>query len=300
MITLNGRNQSYSFEESKPLARPGKFSVVYKGVGDDGNYYLIKRLNSIATANLFEKEVKHPAFVKTIEQINDGHLVYLIRPFIEGFPLSELKKINWFVTEKNVFVLKSIIQKICEALTSLHQQELVHLDIRPHNILVGNINNIDSLFVSIIDLDMVRPFNNNSKIVNFPLLYAAPELMLKSNLIIDHRTDIYALALTIYEIIFDALPFSVGNPELILHLMLNKQLANRNADHSLMKVLNKAANKTAFPLPPSQLNDLEIQNVLLSGMNSRYTSVEEFRMNLLREIKFQPKWYSRLFQFLNR
>ncbi len=298
MIRLKGKYNEYYFDESRPFKKPGKFSTVFKGESNCGQSVLIKRLSEFNAENIYESSIKNPCFVKSIERIISDDHVYLIRSFAEGISLNDLKNTNWFASEKKILLLKRIISEISEALASLHTQQLVHLDIRPHNILVNTSNDSAKSIVSIIDLDMVRPFYASQEVTHFPLIYAAPELLLKKNTIIDNRTDIYALSITLYELIFNRRPFSNVNAELIMHLMLNKKLDQINNRHiQLVDVLNKASNKHTFNLPPNILDTQQVEELLLSGMNSRYNNIESFTSDLLNTINYDKRWISRLTQF---
>jgi serine/threonine protein kinase len=136
---------------------------------------------------------------------------------------------------------------------------------------------------------MVRPFNSIEEIKHFPLIYAAPELLLKKNKLIDNRTDIYALSIMLYELIFNKRPFLHANPELILHLMLNKKLDYvNNRTRSFVDILN---------LPPASLEEDQVEELLLSGMNSRYSNIVAFINELMNEIKLDNNWFARLTQF---
>ncbi|MFN5347341.1 MAG: protein kinase domain-containing protein [Bacteroidota bacterium] len=298
MITLKGQKSEYYFDVARPLKKPGKFSVVFKGENENGESFLIKQLNIYSSANIHESKITHPSFIKSKECINSDGCPYLIRPFVEGVSLNELNNTNWFSSEKKLEFLKKIIRELGEALASLHTLQLVHLDIRPHNIIINDSKDNKGSIVSIIDLDMVRPFNSNEEIKHFPLIYAAPELLLKKNKLIDNRTDIYALSITLYELIFNKRPFLHANPELILHLMLNKKLDYvNNRTCSFVDILNKAAGKNPFNLPPASLEEEQVEELLLSGMNSRYGNVLEFTNELMNQIKLDNNWFARLSQF---
>ena len=298
MITLTGKQSDYFFDAAKPLKKAGKFSTVFKGESNSGKSVLIKRLSEFNAANNYESRISHPCFVKTEDRIEADNHVYLIRPFVEGVGLNELKNTNWFASEKNILFLKRIINEISVALENLHSQQLVHLDIRPHNIIINESNDASKSIVSIIDLDMVRPFYLSEEIKFFPLIYAAPEMVLKKNNLIDNRTDIYSLAITLYELIFDKRPFVHMNAELILHLMLNKKLDYINKrTNTVVDILNKASNKHVFNLPPNVVDAQMVEELLLSGMNSRYQRVESFTNDLSNSITYQKSWLNRLTQF---
>lgn len=298
MSTLKGKQNEYYFDAGKPLKKPGKFSTVFKGINNCGQSVLIKRFSEFNAENIYESKITNPCFVKSIEHIETIENVYLIRPFVEGVGWNELTKTNWFASGKKILFLKRIISEVSEALSSLHAQQLVHLDIRPHNIIVNTSNSSAKTIVSIIDLDMVRPFYSSEEIKYFPLIYAAPETVLKKNNLIDNRSDIYSLAITLYELIFNKRPFVHANAELIMHLMLNKKLEHVDKrTNPLVEVLNKASNKHVFNLPPNVLGAQKVDELLLSGMNSRYQRVESFTNDLLNTINYQKNWMHRLTQF---
>jgi serine/threonine protein kinase len=298
LIRLKGQHNEYYFDASRPFKKPGKFSTVFKGESDCGQSVLIKRLREHNAENIYESTISNPCFIKSIERIGSNEQVYLIRPFVDGVSLNDLKNTNWFASEKKILLLKRIISEISEALASLHAQQLIHLDIRPHNILVNTSNDLAKSIVSIIDLDMVRPFNSNEEVKHFPLIYAAPELLLKQNKLIDNRTDIYALSITLYELIFNKRSFVHTNAELIMHLMLNKKLNYvNNRTNSLVDILNTAAGKKTFKLPPTYLEEEQVEELLLSGMDSRYCNIEKFTNELMNELKFENNWFKRLMQF---
>jgi serine/threonine protein kinase len=299
LIRLKGQHNEYYFDASRPFKKPGKFSTVFKGESNCGQSVLIKRLSEFNAENINESTIINPCFVKSIERIISDDDVYLIRSFAESISLNDLKNTNWFASEKKILLLKRIIFEISEALASLHSQQLVHLDIRPHNILVNTSNDSAKSIVSIIDLDMVMPFYSSDGVKYFPLIYAAPELLLKKNTIIDNRTDIYALSITLYELIKNKRPFLNVNAELIMHLMLNKKLDQINNRHiQLVDVLNKASNKHTFNLPPNVLDTEQVEELLLSVMNSRYNNIESFTSDLLNTINYDKSWISRLTQFI--
>jgi len=298
LITLKGQKSEYYFDVARPFKKPGKFSVVFKGENENGESFLIKRLNIYSSVNIHESKISHPSFIKSTEYINSDDCIYLIRPFVEGVSLNEMNKTNWFSSERKLEFLKEIIVELGEAIASLHALQLVHLDIRPHNIIINDSKDNNGPIVLIIDLDMVRPFYSNEEIKHFPLIYAAPELLLKKNKLIDNRTDIYALSITLYELIFNKRPFLHANPELILHLMLNKKLDYvNNRTRSFVDILNKAAGKDAFHLPPASLEEDQVEELLLSGMNSRYSNVITFTNELMKEIKLDNNWFACLTQF---
>ena len=137
-------------------------------------------------------------------------------------------------------------------------------------------------------------------IANFPLLYSAPELLLKRNQLIDQRTDIYAFSYTIYEVLFNLLPLRQSNPELLMHLMLTMKLPMISNHDSIVKVLQKASAKSIFKLPPAKLSGEEIDQILITGMDSRYQNIDAFLSDMQDLITVNQSRWIRLLQLFNR
>ncbi len=99
--------------------------------------------------------------------------------------------------------------EITRALAELHEQNIVHRDIRPENILV----NVETGAAAIADSPPdFNPGHRKSspqrtgKLQN-SLAYMSPEQIGRLNLLVDHRADLYSLGVILYELLTGRLPF---------------------------------------------------------------------------------------------
>src|SRR6202165_1040229 len=103
---------------------------------------------------------------------------------------------------------------VASALTQVHRRGLVHKDIKPANILVdrttGEIKLTGCGIASRLPRERQAPAPPES--IAGTLAYMAPEQTGRMNRSIDARSDLYALGVTLYQMLTGALPFTAADP----------------------------------------------------------------------------------------
>ena len=101
---------------------------------------------------------------------------------------------------------------IAAALTQVHRRGLVHKDIKPANILVNRTTGAVKLtgFGIASRLPRERQAPAPPESIAGTLAYMAPEQTGRMNRSIDARSDLYALGVTLYQMLTGSLPFSRG------------------------------------------------------------------------------------------
>jgi hypothetical protein len=133
-------------------------------------------------------------------------------------PLSSLRSLR--LCGKDLFrTIAELGIQAAEALEYAHQMGIVHRDIKPANLMVGNrqqaIGNrtspdasclmpIPSLWIT--DFGLAQVQNESTRLTLTgdllgTLRYMSPEQALAQRVIVDHRTDIYSLGVTLYELL---------------------------------------------------------------------------------------------------
>jgi serine/threonine protein kinase len=161
--------------------------------------------------------------------------------------------------------------RAAEALDHAHQEGVVHRDIKPANLLVdvrGNLWITDfglALFHSDAGLTMTGELLGT-------LRYMSPEQALGKRTLVDHRTDIYSLGVTLYEL-----------------LTLNPVFDG----HDRQELLNQIANDE--PKSPRSLDKsipVELETIILKAIakhpTERYASIREMGDDLQRFIEDKP------------
>ena len=103
---------------------------------------------------------------------------------------------------------------ITRALGHAHNRDLVHKDIKPANILVNDATGQAWLtgFGIASRLPRERQSPEPPEFIAGTLAYMAPEQTGRMNRSIDSRSDLYALGVTLYEMLTGTLPFNTSNP----------------------------------------------------------------------------------------
>src|SRR6516225_4919937 len=103
---------------------------------------------------------------------------------------------------------------IAGAVGKLHQRGLVHKDIKPHNIIVDEARSEIRLtgFGIASRLRRERQTIQPPETIAGTLAYMAPEQTGWMNRSIDSRSDLYALGVTLYEMLTGSLPFTASDP----------------------------------------------------------------------------------------
>jgi serine/threonine protein kinase len=142
-------------------------------------------------------KLQHPNIVQTYSWGMSDEVPYVAMELVQGESLSELLQREGKLSVQRCL---AIAEQICAALEHAHSLGLVHRDIKPSNIMVFKDAGGKEL-VKVLDFGLAKFVNSElritktSAIVGTPV-YMAPEQFLSES--IDERTDVYALACTIY------------------------------------------------------------------------------------------------------
>ncbi|MCB0166358.1 MAG: AAA family ATPase [Anaerolineae bacterium] len=113
---------------------------------------------------------------------------------------------------------------VTEVLGQIHQQQIIHKDINPANIVL----NPTTKQIKIIDfgistvLSSENPTFRNPNVLEGTLVYISPEQTGRMNCSIDYRTDFYSLGVTFYELLTGRLPFVSDDALELVHSHLAK------------------------------------------------------------------------------
>jgi PAS domain S-box-containing protein len=138
------------------------------------------------------------------------------------------------------------------ALGKLHQQGLIHKDIKPANLLADSVSGAVWLtgFGIASRLPRERQSAEPPEMIAGTLAYMAPEQTGRMNRSIDSRSDLYSLGMTFYEMLTGVLPFSASDPMEWVHCHIARKPLTpdqyvKEIPASLSAIVMKLLEKTA-------------------------------------------------------
>jgi tRNA A-37 threonylcarbamoyl transferase component Bud32 len=165
-------------------------------------------------AERFVREAKamarlnHPHVVAVYESGEASGLPYLILEYVDGVTLRDAMRERALSPAEAL----AIVPQICDALEYAHSQGVVHRDVKPENILLGRDGR-----VKIADFGLAKvtdpagvSLTGTRQAMGTPH-YMAPEQWEKPGEV-DHRADIYALGVVLYELLTGELPIGRFDP----------------------------------------------------------------------------------------
>jgi PAS domain S-box-containing protein len=115
---------------------------------------------------------------------------------------------------------------LARTLGQVHQQGLIHKDIKPANVLVDDNGNAWLTGFGIASrLPRERQSPEPPEFIAGTLAYMAPEQTGRMNRSVDTRSDLYSLGVTFYEMLTGSLPFTASDPMEWVHCHIAKQPA---------------------------------------------------------------------------
>ena len=177
--------------------------------------------------DLFYKEyntairICSPYIVKYIDIKEDVDGLYILMEYVNGCTLKEKieKEPAYFGKQKNI---ERLLLQLCKALSTLHKENIVHLDINPGNIIITQTSNN----VKLIDFGFCLSDWNNLT-AGTTANFGAPETAINEIKEIDARSDIYSIGRLLQYIEEKSGTKLPGNIRRIAKHCLHKEKAQR-------------------------------------------------------------------------
>ncbi|HLH02366.1 MAG TPA: serine/threonine-protein kinase [Bryobacteraceae bacterium] len=280
------------------LLDEGGMGSVYLAERADEAYAQVVALkvvqSSIANGDALERfmrerqtlaRLNHPGIARLLDGgITPDGRPYLVMEYVEG------QSIDRYCDERRLNVRERIelVLAICEAVQHAHQNLVVHRDIKPANILVNAEGHPKLLDFGIAKwLGDATPKNAPTIQILTPS-YASPEQASKEP--VSTATDVYSLAVLLYELLTGSLPHDVNN--LPPHEALRRltETEPKLASEAVSEKAAAARRSAPKALRSTLRGDLDtiLQCALRREPARRYASIEAFAGDLRRWLLDRP------------
>ncbi len=196
----------------------------------------------------------HPNIVNIFDVGVENNVYYIIMEYIKGETLKEkLQREEKF----SITQALNIALQIAQALKIAHMNNIVHCDIKPHNILIN-----EAEIVKVADFGIARAITSATLACTDTILgsvhYISPEQA--KGISVNHQSDIYSLGIVLYEMLTGTVPFT-GETPISIALKHIQEIPQ-----SVKKVNNNISRKIAA------IVNMSIEKEI----TARYINIEEF------------------------
>ena len=152
--------------------------------------------------------LQHPNIVQVIDFTHDTAYAYLVMEYVDGMSLAEfLHRVDGHSLTFDEAA--AIADALGQALTFAHANGVLHLDIKPANVLIDHSGNVKLTDFGMARLSSAGGFGGSR---GGTIGYMPPEQLDIETGTVDERADVFALACVIYESLCGSAPFMAATP----------------------------------------------------------------------------------------
>lgn len=232
-------------------------------------------------------KLSHPNIVNIYDVGTHENQHYIVMEYVCGETLKDRIVREKIISNKEAL---RITREIAEALEHAHQHQLVHCDIKPHNILVT-----DNGRIKVTDFGIARASTSSTMTYSGTVIgsvhYFSPEQARGGA--ISTQSDIYSLGVVLYEMLTGQVPFTGETPVGIALKHLQEQpkpITDINADVPpiVEAIVLKAMEKdpeNRYTAITEMISDIRSAESSLGAYSNRRHSDDEFATQVLPRIE---------------
>ncbi len=254
-IGSGGMAEVYKAQD-EVLGRTVAVKVLHERYAAEPNFVARFRQEAQAAANL-----QHPNIVNIYDWGREGETYYIVMEYVKGTDLKAMVERQGPLDPAKV---AAYAVQICSALAEAHGYDVIHRDIKPHNIVITPDDT-----VKVMDFGIARAGNTTMTQTGSVLgtaQYISPEQAQGRPL--GPSSDLYSLGITLYELVTGRLPFDADTPVAVALKQVNEQ---------------PVPVRQVRPAVPASLEAV-IMRALRKDPSERYISAKEMRADLKRVV----------------
>ncbi|KAH9597873.1 Protein kinase domain [Trypanosoma melophagium] len=218
------------FTKVRNIGKGNMGACVLARNNEDGKFYVIKQVD-LSKMNRKERQqslneahvlssLRHPNIINYVDSFisrRSDHLC-IVMEFADSGDLSSRIKKSYGVNFRESQVLDWLIQMVL-SLSYIHQRKILHRDIKSQNVFLTS-QNVVKLGDFGIARTLIGTYDQAKTFVGTPY-YLSPELILERPY--DHRSDVWALGVVLYELLTLKHPFNANSMKGLMQRILKVQ-----------------------------------------------------------------------------
>ena len=220
--------------------------------------------------------LSHPNIVSIYDVGKEGNINYIVMELVEGKTLKELikeeGKLHWKEACK-------ICYDIAQGLEHAHKNNIIHRDVKPHNIIVT-----DDMKIKVTDFGIAKAVTSSTITMSGDAIgsvhYFSPEQARGG--VTTQRSDIYSLGVVLYEMLTGTLPFKGDSPVSV--------------------ALKHVQEKPKMPSDIEITVPYSVSNIVMKAMqkdeNLRYQNISDMALDLKLVIEDPTKEYAKIDNYM--
>lgn len=223
------------------LRRTVAIKVIHPHLSEDPQF--VSRFEEEAAA---VAQLKHPNIIQVFDFDNDEDTYYMVLEYIPGDTLQDyLEQIVVNGETIDSGRAREITAKVCDALEYAHQRGMIHRDIKPANIMITDANQVVLMDFGVAKMIGGKQHTATGAVVG-TALYVSPEQVRGKDP--DRRVDLYALGVTLFEMLSGKPPFEADSAMTTMMMHVNDPIPdirelNSDVPDDLVAVIEKALQK---------------------------------------------------------
>lgn len=234
--------------QDKLLDRAVAVKILHQQYANDAEFVEKFRREATAAAKL-----AHPNIVNIYDVGEDGGSQYIVMEYVSGPTLKEVIQQKGCLEPIEAV---RIAKEIASALESAHRNNLVHCDIKPHNILV-----MPDGHIKVTDFGIARAVSASTMTYSGSVMgsvhYFSPEQA--KGTVITTKSDVYSLGVVLYEMLTGQLPFNgETSVSIALKHLQEEPVPIRQLNQSIPPVLEAIVQKAMSKDPADRPSSTEL------------------------------------------
>ena len=185
--------------------------------------------------------LKHPYIISIHDVVSEGGKEYIVMEYVESITLKEY-------LQSNKLSLNAVLEigvRLADALQHAHSKNIVHCDIKPHNILIDK-----NLNPKIADFGIAKMVSNQTMVYTSTVMgsvhYLSPEQA--TGRPVTASSDVYSLGVVLFEMLTGRVPFEGDTAVAVAMMHAEKQVPPlsdylNDVPEGLQAILDKALAK---------------------------------------------------------